>query len=143
MDDPQCHSGGAQGGRKGWAMRTGAQRPPGFRGIPGGLRDRLHIGRAGQLLRREAACSKGRNPQAVTVAALSSPVDLSQRRHAPLVRILPALSPFLLARWGQRWTMELLEAINGRRSVREYTDRAVDDAVLRELIDAAVQAPSA
>lgn len=79
----------------------------------------------------------------MTVAALSSPVDLSQRRHAPLVRILPALSPFLLARWGQRWTIELLEAINGRRSVREYTDRAVDDAVLRELIDAAVQAPSA
>jgi nitroreductase len=39
--------------------------------------------------------------------------------------------------------MELLEAINERRSVREYTDRAVDDAVLRELIDAAVQAPSA
>jgi hypothetical protein len=35
--------------------------------------------------------------------------------------------------------MELLEAINGRRSVREYTDRAVDDAVLRELI-ARVQA---
>jgi nitroreductase len=39
--------------------------------------------------------------------------------------------------------MELLEAIDGRRSVREYTEEPVDDAVLRELIDAAVKAPSA
>src|SRR3989304_6098796 len=39
--------------------------------------------------------------------------------------------------------MELLEAINGRRSVREYTDEPVSDAALRELIDAAIQAPSA
>jgi nitroreductase len=39
--------------------------------------------------------------------------------------------------------MKLLEAINGRRSVREYTDEPVGDAVLRELIDAAIQAPSA
>ena len=39
--------------------------------------------------------------------------------------------------------MELLQAIHGRRSVREYTDEAVSDAVLLELIDAAVQAPSA
>jgi nitroreductase len=39
--------------------------------------------------------------------------------------------------------MELLQAINGRRSVREYTGEPVSDEVLRELIDAAVQAPSA
>ncbi|MGA7546066.1 MAG: nitroreductase [Methyloceanibacter sp.] len=39
--------------------------------------------------------------------------------------------------------MELLEAINGRRSVREYTDEVVNDTVLRELIGLAVQAPSA
>lgn len=39
--------------------------------------------------------------------------------------------------------MELLEAIDGRRSVREYTEEPVDDAVLRELIDAAIKAPSA
>jgi nitroreductase len=39
--------------------------------------------------------------------------------------------------------MELLEAINARRSVREFTGEAVSEAVLRELIDAAVQAPSA
>jgi nitroreductase len=39
--------------------------------------------------------------------------------------------------------MELLKAINERRSVREYTDEPVSDAVLRELIDAAIQAPSA
>jgi len=39
--------------------------------------------------------------------------------------------------------MDLLEAIRKRRSVREYTDETVDDAVLRELIEAAVQAPSA
>lgn len=39
--------------------------------------------------------------------------------------------------------MELLEAINGRRSVREYTEAPVDDAVLHELIGAAIQAPSA
>jgi nitroreductase len=42
-----------------------------------------------------------------------------------------------------RGTMDLLEAIDGRRSVREYTDQPVDDAVVRELIDAAVKAPSA
>lgn len=39
--------------------------------------------------------------------------------------------------------MELLHAINGRRSVREYSDEPVDDALLRALIDAAIQAPSA
>ena len=39
--------------------------------------------------------------------------------------------------------MELLQAINERRSVREYTDEPVSDAVVRELIDAALQAPSA
>jgi nitroreductase len=39
--------------------------------------------------------------------------------------------------------MELLQAINGRRSVREYSDEGVDDALLSELIDAAIQAPSA
>lgn len=39
--------------------------------------------------------------------------------------------------------MELLEAIDGRRSVREYTEEPVDDAVLRELIEAAIKAPSA
>ena len=39
--------------------------------------------------------------------------------------------------------MDLLEAIRKRRSVREYTSEPVDDAVLRELIEAAVQAPSA
>lgn len=39
--------------------------------------------------------------------------------------------------------MELLQAINGRRSVREFTDEHVSDDVLRELIDAAIQAPSA
>ena len=39
--------------------------------------------------------------------------------------------------------MELLQAINARRSVREYTDEPVSDAALRELIDAAIQAPSA
>ncbi len=39
--------------------------------------------------------------------------------------------------------MELLQAIHGRRSVREFTDEPVSDAVLRELIDAAINAPSA
>src|SRR5262245_55253271 len=39
--------------------------------------------------------------------------------------------------------MELLQAIRERRSVREYTGRSVIDAVLRELIEAAIQAPSA
>jgi nitroreductase len=42
-----------------------------------------------------------------------------------------------------RDTMELLEAIEGRRSVREYTDEPVDEAVVRELIGAAIKAPSA
>jgi len=39
--------------------------------------------------------------------------------------------------------MELLEAIRGRRAVREYSARAVDDTAIRALTDAAVQAPSA
>lgn len=39
--------------------------------------------------------------------------------------------------------MNLEEAIHARRSVREYTGEAIDDAALRLLIDAAIQAPSA
>jgi len=39
--------------------------------------------------------------------------------------------------------MELLEAIKGRRSVRDFTGETVADATLRELIDAAIHAPSA
>jgi len=39
--------------------------------------------------------------------------------------------------------MDLLEAIDGRRSVREYTGEPVEDTVLRELIEAAIKAPSA
>lgn len=39
--------------------------------------------------------------------------------------------------------MELLQAIRERRSVREYTDEPVSDAMLGELIEAAIQAPSA
>jgi len=39
--------------------------------------------------------------------------------------------------------MDLKEAIYGRRAVREFTAESVDEEVLRQLIDAAVQAPSA
>ncbi len=39
--------------------------------------------------------------------------------------------------------MDLKEAIYTRRAVREFTTRPVDDKTIRELIDAAVQAPSA
>lgn len=39
--------------------------------------------------------------------------------------------------------MELTRAIFGRRAVREYQDRAVDERLLRDLINNAVQAPSA
>jgi len=39
--------------------------------------------------------------------------------------------------------VNLEEAIRGRRSVREYTDEAVDEPTIRRLIDAAVQAPNA
>ncbi|MGB9116027.1 nitroreductase [Bradyrhizobium sp.] len=39
--------------------------------------------------------------------------------------------------------MDLKEAIYGRRAVREYTAEPVDEKVLRQLIDAAIQAPSA
>jgi nitroreductase len=39
--------------------------------------------------------------------------------------------------------MNLDKAISGRRSVRDYTRDPVDEATLRGLIDAAVQAPSA
>jgi len=39
--------------------------------------------------------------------------------------------------------MDLTEAIYSRRAVREFTPEAVDEEILRQLIDAAVQAPSA
>ncbi len=39
--------------------------------------------------------------------------------------------------------MDLKEAIYSRRAVREYTAEPVDDATIRALIDAAIQAPSA
>jgi len=39
--------------------------------------------------------------------------------------------------------MDLKEAIYTRRSTREYTTQPVDDKTIRELIDAAIQAPSA
>jgi nitroreductase len=39
--------------------------------------------------------------------------------------------------------MELLEAIYSRRAVREFTSAPIEEAQLRTLIDAAVQAPSA
>ena len=37
--------------------------------------------------------------------------------------------------------MDLKEAIYGRRAVREFTAEPVDEEVLRQLIDAAVQGP--
>jgi len=39
--------------------------------------------------------------------------------------------------------MDVIDAIYGRRSVRAYTDRAVDAATVKRLIDCAIQAPSA
>ncbi len=39
--------------------------------------------------------------------------------------------------------MDLMEAIYSRRAVREYTSESVDEKTLRQLIDAAIQAPSA
>ena len=39
--------------------------------------------------------------------------------------------------------MDLKEAIYSRRSVREFTAEPVSEAIIRELIDAAIQAPSA
>lgn len=40
-------------------------------------------------------------------------------------------------------TMDLKEAIYTRRAVRAFTAEAVDERILRELIDASIQAPSA
>lgn len=39
--------------------------------------------------------------------------------------------------------MDLIETIASRRAVREYTKEPVDEATIRRLIDAAIQAPSA
>jgi len=39
--------------------------------------------------------------------------------------------------------MDIYEAIGGRRTVREYTNEAIDEGTIRRLIEAAVQAPSA
>jgi nitroreductase len=38
--------------------------------------------------------------------------------------------------------MELMEAIKGRRSIRRYTSKAVDDKTLNTILEAARQAPS-
>jgi nitroreductase len=38
--------------------------------------------------------------------------------------------------------MELMEAIKGRRSIRSYTSKAVDDKTLETILEAARQAPS-
>ncbi|HJX34325.1 MAG TPA: nitroreductase family protein [Desulfatiglandales bacterium] len=38
--------------------------------------------------------------------------------------------------------MELIEAIKGRRSIRRYRDRKVQDSVVKELLDLALHAPS-
>jgi nitroreductase len=42
-----------------------------------------------------------------------------------------------------RLDVDLKEAIYTRRAVREFTDEPVDEKTLRQLVDAAVQAPSA
>lgn len=39
--------------------------------------------------------------------------------------------------------MDIKQAINGRRAVRDYTSQPVDENTIRGLIDAAIQAPSA
>lgn len=39
--------------------------------------------------------------------------------------------------------MDLKEAIHARRSVREFTNEPIDQRIIRQLIDAAIQAPSA
>lgn len=39
--------------------------------------------------------------------------------------------------------MQIAEAIFGRRSVREYLPESIDEATIRSLIEAAIQAPSA
>jgi nitroreductase len=39
--------------------------------------------------------------------------------------------------------MDVREAIYGRRAVREFTPEPVDEKVIRQFIDAAIQAPSA
>jgi nitroreductase len=39
--------------------------------------------------------------------------------------------------------MDIKEAIYTRRAVRQYTDERLDEAAIRQLIDAAIQAPSA
>ena len=39
--------------------------------------------------------------------------------------------------------MDLKQAIYSRRAIRQFTDEAVDEKSLRQLIDAAIQAPSA
>ena len=39
--------------------------------------------------------------------------------------------------------MDILEAIAGRRSIREYTDQSVDETTIGRLVDAAIHAPNA
>jgi hypothetical protein len=41
------------------------------------------------------------------------------------------------------WPMDIEQAIAGRRSVRDYTEAAVDEVVIGRLIETAVLAPSA
>lgn len=44
--------------------------------------------------------------------------------------------------WGAN-SVDIQDAISGRRAVREYLSEAVDEPTIRRLIDAAIQAPSA
>jgi len=43
----------------------------------------------------------------------------------------------------RRMKMELIEAIRTRRSVRQYEDKPVPESMVREILDAAMMAPSA
>lgn len=39
--------------------------------------------------------------------------------------------------------MDIIEAISGRHSIRAYTSKAIDETIIRRLIEAATQAPNA
>jgi len=72
--------------------------------------------------------------------------DLRPSSNLIRINVAPAITGQTRVEWSvmqRSTTMNLNEAIAGRRTIREYSAEAVDEQTIRGLIDAAVHAPSA
>ena len=67
-----------------------------------------------------------------------------KRRHVlGLAAALPALAAGKALAQDQRKGMDALECIHTRRSIRKYLDKPVPDEIIKQLLEAAMTAPSA